>query len=99
MCMLRKGLPVPIGPMGGGGVASRQRITYDQLTLTQFVQGFSKRTPLKNLIKKFVKKCSCVSLVSWRMLLILHGPVQKPPMRCYYVRWRGALLIGLKPIE
>ena len=37
---------------GGGGGASRQRLTYGQLSLSQFVQGF-----VKNIMDEKDRKC------------------------------------------
>ena len=40
------------------GGSSRQRLMFNQLTLSQFIQGFAK-TYLMNLIKSVGRKCKC----------------------------------------
>ena len=74
-----------------GGV-SRQRVTYDQLSLTQWVQGFC-----RNILEERSgsRKDTMISyLADLRMRQISRGKGPKHPMQSYYARWREVLSSG-----
>ena len=64
---------------------TKQRVTYDQLSLVQFVQGFT-----RNIIDESHEKIRERMLWYWRTQPTLHGAVQRPHTQCSSVKWRGA---------
>ena len=71
------------------GCATKQQVSYDQLCLTQFIQGFL-RNLWMNQIKTLGNVCYGTSQNLWRMQQILAGQKQKQLTPCSSVRWRVA---------
>ena len=70
-----------------GGV-NRTRLTYDQLTMAQWVQGFC-RNIVDEKDEVIREKMVTYMGILWKMPLILHGKGQKLLMQYFYVKLKG----------
>ena len=75
-----------------GGVA-RQRVTYDQLSLTQWVQGFCKNILEKNQVVGVIPWC-LISVTLWKTPQIFRGREPRRLMPSCSAKWSGGHLLG-----
>ena len=92
-CVVKNKVTLPQDTILGGH--NRQRVTYDQLNLTQWVQGFA-----QNILDEKSRKTKDQMLqyfwqISWLMPLNSLGKMQRLPMRSCYVTWKGELSPGI----
>ena len=67
---------------------SRQKISYDQLSLTQFVQGFV-RNILDESDQNYREQMLIIYLICWKIGQISLGVMQKLLMQYYYAKCKG----------